>query len=47
MSAPKPKCEVCGGITLNSDEQARQHYTGKSHIKMLRKKGLAVPPGEH
>ena len=35
-------CEVCA-ITLNSDQQAQQHFVGKAHLKMLRKKGKPVP----
>lgn len=29
------KCETCG-ITLNSEQQAQQHYSGKTHLKKLR-----------
>ena len=36
------KCDSCD-ITLNSDQQAKQHFNGKAHIKRLRKLGLPIP----
>ena len=29
------KCDICA-ITLNSEAQAQQHYSGKNHLKKLR-----------
>jgi hypothetical protein len=29
------KCETCN-ITLNSEQQAQQHYSGKNHLKKVR-----------
>ena len=37
------KCDTCD-ITLNSDAQAQQHYTGRSHLKKLKSLGLPVTP---
>lgn len=39
MSGPRQnkavKCETCN-ITLNSEQQAQQHYSGKNHLKKVR-----------
>ena len=35
-------CDTCR-IKLNSEMQAQQHFSGKAHNKMLRKRGLPVP----
>lgn len=35
------RCDTCG-ITLNSTQQADQHYTGKTHLRKL--KGEVTPP---
>lgn len=39
MSLPRQnktvKCETCN-ITLNSEQQAQQHYSGKNHLKKMR-----------
>lgn len=37
------KCESCG-ITLNSEAQARQHFTGKAHFRKLKAMGKPIPP---
>ena len=37
------RCETCN-ITLNSEQQAKQHFTGKSHLKKLRQ--LNAPADE-
>lgn len=36
------KCNDCN-IILNSEEQARSHYGGKSHQNRLKELGIAVP----
>ena len=36
------ECEACG-IKLNSDAQAQQHFSGKAHLKKLKKLGLPIP----
>ena len=36
------RCETCG-LTLNSEQQAKQHFTSKSHNKKMKSLGLPIP----
>jgi len=39
------KCDICN-ITLNSEVQAKQHYSGKNHLKKMKQMGMALPGEE-
>ncbi len=39
------KCETCN-ITLNSEVQAQQHYSGKNHLKKMKQLGMPLPGEE-
>ncbi len=39
------KCDTCN-ISLNSEQQAQQHYSGKNHLKKMKQLGLPLPGEE-